>query len=79
MKSWENMWICCEQILEFLSKVNEPTFSSDMFRVFLFSSHNKLKLTSPTKKFLVQATNCMIVKTKMQCLIKRLAEINIYF
>ncbi len=41
LKSWENIWICCEQILEYLSKVNKTTFASDMFRVFLFSSHKK--------------------------------------
>ncbi len=39
LKSWENIWICCEQILEYLSKVNKTTFASDIFRVFLFSSH----------------------------------------
>ncbi len=33
---------CCEQILEYLSKLNKTTFASDMFRVFLFSSHKKL-------------------------------------
>ncbi len=47
LKSWENIWICCDQILEYLifeeysRKVNK-TFASDMFRVFLFSSHTKL-------------------------------------
>ncbi len=39
---WENICICCEQILEYLHKVNKKTFASDMFRVFLFSSHKKL-------------------------------------
>ncbi len=37
--------MCCEQILEYLRKVNK-TFASDIFRVFLFDSHKKMKLTS---------------------------------
>ncbi len=37
-----DIWVCCEQILEYLSKVNKTTFASDMFRLFLFGSHKKL-------------------------------------
>ncbi len=46
LKSWENIWICCEQIPEYLSKVNKTTFASDMFRVFLLSSHKKCNFYS---------------------------------
>ncbi len=43
---------CCEQILEYLSKVNKATFASDIFRVFFVQFTQKIKLTSLTKKSL---------------------------
>ncbi len=39
MKSREDIWMRCEQIHGYPSKVNKTAFASNMFRVFLFISH----------------------------------------
>ncbi len=50
-----NIWMCREQILEYLSKVSQTAFASDMFRAFLFGSHTK-NWTDLDNKLFAQAT-----------------------